>query len=304
MRAAVQRALGAAGLPLTAVGFARRVLRTDRPMAREVLEGHARGFPAGFDTAVGQWHAPHAALDRFAGEERGFAYECAGMFARLADLATGRAHAVERLLSGTGDRYAHLVHVGAGRPFTAARLPVPIPLPRTPLLRWPALDGAAFFGGTRALARHGRVTTPSAQVRIACFGRAAWFLESGDVDGVARLISTLPVAAHPSLWSGVGLACACAGATDDGGRAGLVRAAGAHRPHLAQGVAFVAAAARSGIVPTRTRAACAHVLGVDPEQAAVWSDAAAEGLTRARHVHAHLRWRTRVRALATPVAPS
>lgn len=311
VRAAVRRAFRAPRLPLSTADFGRRGFRTDRPVAREALEGHARSFLTGFNTAVGEWRAPHAALDRLADEERGFAYEGAGMFARIADLATaGRARAVERLLSGPGHRYAHLVHVGAGWPFAAARLPAPIPLPRTPLLRWLALDGAgfaaAFFGGARALARQCRAaTTPAAEAKVAGCGRAVWFLESADVAGVARRVSTLPPAAHPSLWSGIGLACAYAGATDEAGRAELVRASGTHRPHLAQGVAFAAGArVRSGIVPEHTRAACAQILGVHPEQAAAWTDAAAEGLTDSRHVHAYLRWRARVRALAAPVTPN
>jgi len=80
------------------------------------------------------------------------------MYARLVDLATGGATgALRRLLDGPGRQYVHLVHVGAGWGLAATRLPVPVPVPRTPLLRWLALDGAGFaetyFGGPRALRR-------------------------------------------------------------------------------------------------------------------------------------------------------
>ncbi|MFJ6676984.1 DUF1702 family protein [Actinosynnema sp. NPDC091369] len=308
---AVRRVLRPPRLPLALADFGRRGFRTDRPAAREVLETHARSFLTGFNTAAGGWRAPHTALDRLPAEERGFAYEGAGMFARIADLATaGRARALDRLLAGPGDRYAHLVHVGAGWPFAAARLPVRLPPPRAPLLRWLALDGAGFaatfFGGARALARRCRdVSTPVAEVEVAGCGRALWFLESGDATGVARRIADAPAPARPALWSGIGLACAYAGATDEAGRAALVRASGPHLPHLAQGVAFAAAArVRSGIVPEHTGAACAQVLGVDTARAAAWTDVAAEGLTDSRHVHAYLQWRARVRALAAPVSPS
>ncbi|WP_051765613.1 DUF1702 family protein [Saccharothrix syringae] len=308
--AAVGRLLGLVRLPPSLADFGRRGFRTDRPHARAVLEAHARSFLVGFDTGARAWRDPHAALAEVDPEERGFAYEGAGMFARALDLATaGRARALRRLLAGPGDGYAHLVHVGAGWPLASARLRLPTPPPPTPLLRWLALDGAGFaetfFGGARALARRCRTAPgPEAEAVLAGCGRAVWFLQSADADGVAGLVAALPAPARPALWSGVGLACAYAGAADDACRARLVAAAGPHRAHLAQGVAFAAGArVRSGIVPAHTRAACEQVLGVAPERASAWTEVAARGLTGSADVHAYQAWRARLRELVAPVAP-
>lgn len=291
-------------LPLSMADFARRGFRLDRPAQRAVLERHAGNFLGGFNLAVRSWRAPHGPLSEVAEEERGFAYEGAAMFAGLLDLATaGRARALDRLLAGPGAGYPHLVHVGAGWLFTAARVPAVVRLPSAPLLRWLALDGNGFgevyFGGVEALLRRaGRTPGPVWQARLAGCGRALWFVQSADPDGVAEVIERAPVAARPHLWSGVGLACAYAGAVDDAGRAALLDLARPHRSHFAQGVVFaVGARARSGVVPDHTRDACAQLVGVTVEEAARWTDETSADLLGYRHVHAYLEWKARLRAL-------
>ncbi|MFI9005774.1 DUF1702 family protein [Actinosynnema sp. NPDC053489] len=289
-------------LPPRMADFSRRGFRLDQPAQRAVLERHARHFLGGFDLAVRSWRRPHEPLSRVDAEERGFAYEGAAMFAGLLDLATaGRARALDRLLAGPGNAYAHLVHVGAGWLFTAARVPVLPRLPGTPLLRWLAVDGSgfgeAYFGGARALLR--RASRPSGavwQVRVAGCGRALWFVESACPSGVADVIGRAPAPARPHLWSGVGLAVAYAGAADRVARADLLDLVGPHRAHFAQGVVFAAGArVRSGIVPRHTREACAEVLGVTAEEAARWADEAAEDLLDAPDVRAYLAWKARLR---------
>lgn len=289
-------------LPPGMADFSRRGFRTDSPEQRAILEGHARNFLAGFNIAVGRWRDPHDALATIADEERGFAYEGAGMFAGLLDLGTaGRAGALRRLLAGPGDGYAHLVHVGAGWLFTVAQVPAVVRMPSTPLLRWLALDGSgfgeAYFGGTRALLRRAlRRPSPVWQARLAGCGRALWFIESARPDGVADVIGRTPAQARPHLWCGVGLAAAYAGAVDDAGRVLLAELAGEHRLHLLQGVVFAAGArVRAGIVPAHTRTACAQLIGVTAEEAAGWTDETSADLAAAGDVHAYLEWKARLR---------
>jgi hypothetical protein len=290
------------GLPLRLADFSRRGFRVDRPAQRAVLELHARNFLGGFNLAMRSWRRPHEPLSRVDAEERGFAYEGAAMFAGLLDLATGgRARALHRLLAGPGNAYAHLVHVGAGWLFTAARVPVVPRLPRTPLLRWLAVDGSGFgevyFGGTRALLRRAS-RTPGAvwQVRVAGCGRALWFAESACPAGIADVVDRAPTVARPHLWSGVGLAAAYAGAADEPARAELLDLVGRYREHFAQGVVFAAGArVRSGIVPRHTRDTCAQVLGVTAEEAARWADEACTDLLDTTDVRAYLEWKSRLR---------
>ncbi|MBW4722493.1 DUF1702 family protein [Saccharothrix obliqua] len=284
--------------------FGARGFRTDRPVARAVLEEHARMFLTGFNIGAAHWRAPHAELaGRVPDAERGFAYEGAGMFAGLLDLATaGRARAVRRLLAGPGHAYTHLVHVGAGWLLSPLRVTAVPRVPATPLLRWLAVDGAGFgevyFGGTPALVRRAhRRPDPRWEARLAGCGRALWFAESADVAGVAAVVDRAAPAARPHLWAGVGLAVAYAGAADDAAFDALEQAVGPHFAHFGQGVVFAAAARhRSGVVPAHTERAVARFLGVGVAETADWSEAAARGLTDAPDLLAFLRWKARLRA--------
>jgi hypothetical protein len=289
-------------LPFALADFDRRGFRTDRPDERELLEGHARSFLTGFNLVVSNWRAPHTVLREVVAEERGFAYEGAGMFAGLLDMVTaGRARALDRLLAGPGDDYVHLVHVGAGWLLTAVRVPVVVRMPRAPLLKWLALDGSGFgevyFGGKRALHRRARQAPgPVWEARLAGGGRALWFAESADPQSVAAVIADMPPAARPALWSGVGLAAAYAGAVGDEGRACLAALAGEYLPHLAQGVVFAAAAReRSAVVPVHTERACGQLIGVSSGQCRRWADTTSADLLRHHDVSAYLEWKSRLR---------
>jgi enediyne biosynthesis protein E3 len=298
------RAGSAFRLPLVLADFTRRGFRVDRPAARVELEAHARSFLRGFNVAVRHWRDPHCALGEFPEFERGFAYEGAAMYAGLRDLATcGRASAFRRLLSGTGDRYAHLIHVGYGWSLAPLRIPVPVMKPSTPLLRWLALDGAGFaetyFGGVAALRRRcRRHPTQAWEARVAGSGRALWFAESADVDGIAATIDSIASLARPHLWSGVGLACCYAGCADEDKLGDLVAASGQNWPHFAQGAMFaIAARARANVVPPHTERACRFLFSVEPHVAAAWTDEAARGLTDSAKVDAYTEWKARLRSL-------
>lgn len=290
--------------PLGMADFARRGFRLDRPAARAILETHARSFLTGFNVVAGQ-RDPHAALAEIPDEERGFAYEGAAMRAGLTDLATaGRARAFARLLGGPGQGYVHLCHVGYGWGLVPTRLPLPVLVPRTPLLRWLALDGAGFaevyFGGIRALARRcRRARTPKWAAWLAGCGRGLWFAESADVPGIARTIDSLPLEARSHLWAGVGLAACYAGCIDEKAVDELVAASGADEPYLCQGALFaIAARVRARIVPEHTELACRRLFAVTPQEAARWTDLAATDLAERSSLAAYLEWKSRLRDLS------
>lgn len=299
--------VGRLRLPLRLADFSRRGFRLDRPAKRATLENHARHFLGGFNLAVRHWRDPHPVLSAVTPYERGFAYEGAAMQAALRDVLTaGRAGALSRLLGGMGDRYVHLIHVGYGWAFVplsvSLRVPLPVPRPATPLLRWLALDGAgfaeAYFGGLRSLYRRCRGRSGAAwQARVSGCGRALWFLESADVDGVTRAVELAAPPSRPWLWSGIGLAACYAGSADESEVDDLVAASGRHWPHFGQGVVFaVAARSLSGIVPPHSERMCRHLFGVAPDEAKAWTDEAAKGLTGSVNVSAYSEWRSRLRA--------
>ena len=290
-------------LPLRLADFERRGFRTDRPEARAVLERAATSFIAGYNVAAqtSTIEKLHHGLQDFADEHRGFGYEGAGMHAAIADLTTPRAPAALRCLAaGPGQDYSYLIHVGAGWPLSLLRVPHVLRLPTTPLLRWLAVDGAAFgavfFGGQRVLRRICDAKPgPLWRTRVAGAGRAAWFQQSADVAGIARLIGEQNPAAAADLWAGIGLACGYAGPTDAAGRAALREASGRHVDWLRQGVLFAAAARdRAGIVPPHTRDACRELVGIDVEQATRWADDACADLLDRKDVAGYDLWRDRL----------
>lgn len=292
-------------LPRSLVDFERRGFRLDRPDRRAHLEHVAVSFLDGYDMArrAKDLDGLHDRLATVPADFRGWAYEGAGMHASIVDTMTfGRARAVSALVGGRGDDYTHLVHIGAGWTTALARVPwVPVK-PTTPLLCWLSLDGAGFgasyFGGRRVVTRlAGRTRTPADRARLTGAGRALWFVESGDVPGVAETIAALPPAAHGEVWAGVGLACAYAGPTEPNDRDRLLAASGRHRSRLAQGVAFAAAARlRAEHVPEHTAVACTDLVGADVETVVGWAYDTCTDLEDRTDAAAYDLWRRRLAA--------
>jgi len=247
----------------------------------------------------------HESLAELPAAQRGFGYEGAGMHTAIEDLLRfGRSERTERLATGPGAGYSHLVHVGAGWPLAPVRSTRCLRLPRTPLLRWLALDGAgfgaAFFGGERALHRICRYSTdPRQRAWIAGAGRALWFQQAADVEAIQRVIGAQPSAAAADLWAGVGLACGYAGATDAAGRRALGQASGRFLSNVRQGVLFASTARlRSGFVPEHTALVCRELVGLPVEQAARWTDEECADLVERMDVEAYQLWRDRLAARA------
>lgn len=288
--------------------FQRRGFRTDRPAARDCLEAVATSFLTGYNLAARARDIDelHALLAEVPEAQRGFSYEGAGMHTAIADLLNfGRSERTERLARGPGAGYRHLVHVGAGWPLAPIRSARCLRLPRTPLLRWLALDGAgfgaAFFGGERALQRICRRTdSPHQRIRIAGAGRALWFQQAADIEAIQRVIAAQPPAAAADLWAGVGLACGYAGATDTDSRRQLAQASGRFLSNVGQGVLFASTARlRSGFVPEHTTQACRELVGLSVEQAAQWTDEECADLVDRPDVEAYQLWRDRLAVRAT-----
>lgn len=290
-------------LPTRLADFRRRGFRTDRPHSRAALEKAAVTFLRGYNRAARARTLDelHDRLDDVEPEYRGFAYEGAAMHLAVADLArAGRTRYTEALSTGRGDGYTYLVNVGAGWPLAWTRRPRVPRLPETPLVRWLAVDGAgfgaAFFGGERALQRICRATHSSVwRTRVAGAGRALWFQQAADIEGVCRVIGQQPAPARPDLWAGIGLACTYAGATDAAGLTELRAATGPHLAWLQQGVVFGAAArARAGVTPSHTHDACQNLAGLDVDQAATWAAEESSDLLQRRDIGAYDEWRQRL----------
>ena len=297
-------------LPASLADFGRRGFRTGDAAVRARLEGHARAFLDGYELIRRHGSAAvHGHLAEVPADERGFAYEGAGLAAALLDLMRpARRHRnIDALLAGPGGDYVHLVSVGAG--WIGAALPFGAATRRVtdPLYRWLGLDGAGFargfFRGRRwiiRLARRANHRVPAHRVICQGAGRSLWFVECGDVEAISWQIDRFPFGMRRELWAGVGLAACYAGGTDDTGFRLLTAVDGPCRDALAQGVAFAAAArCRSGHVPDGTRRTVAGLAGVSLEAAAAWTSVA-EVPARAHGggLDAYLGWQAEIRASA------
>jgi hypothetical protein len=241
----------------------------------EVVESFACGYNSALTGAFDGATALPAAL-------RGFAHEGAAMSLTLLDLMTAsRGRRVRELVAATGDRYPHLIHVGAGWAFARLRLRPWTMLPGAlgaPILRPLAWDGwgfhQAFFAPRRVLVQ--QRPGPRRGFCDQGAGRTLWFYAGADPDRITALIAAFPAVRRPDLWAGIGLAAAYTGAQPPSVLAALRERAGvANLPHLAQGAAFAATAhLRAAPPPPEVAAAVESLTGVPLPIAAHWTDTA------------------------------
>src|SRR2546423_7279140 len=288
--------------------FGRRRFRLRGGPARERLEDSARTFLEGFNEAVAGPGGDRLAeaLAAIGEEFRGFAYEGAAMGCALAYLVTlSGGRRLRTLMEGPGEAFPHLVHVGAGWAFARLRLrPWKALRAGDPLLRWLALDGfgfhQAFFHADRVVGGQDiepGLTGVRRQVRDQGVGRALWFHECADPEGVALRIAEFPAVRRPDLWAGIGLAATYAGGCTDEELVALSAAAAPHRAHLAQGSVFAAAArVRSGLpLPAHCRSGARLLADADARTAAGWADAALPGPGTPPDGAAYQAWRAGIR---------
>lgn len=277
--------------------------------ARGILEAAGQAFLSGFHAALRAGTPAQLAADveRLPPERRGFAYEGAGMACGVLDVLTGsRGRRFAALLAGPAAPYPHLAHVGGG--WAYARLGLR-PRNGTPGARppecWLAWDGygfhQGFFHSDRVIGRQHverGLTTDERSIRDQGLGRALWFHECADPEGVALRIAEFHPERQGDLWSGAGLAATYAGGAVPSELQRLAELAGEHRPDLAQGAAFACKAHHiSGIVPQHTGEAALVLTGTAVEKAADLTDRALETLgPRATGTVHYQQWRAGIRA--------
>ena len=291
--------------------FARRGFRAGEAGAQRRLEQVGQTFLQGYHAALLDAE-PEMLARRLSEVEvalQGFAFEGASMGLALLDhLTPGRRDRWQTFLDGPGMVHVYMMHVGAG--WAVARLPwlrrrVERPLARMdPLLRWLALDGYGFHEGYFHWRRRVRKqVSPKRLSGYACrvfdqgLGRSLWFVDGADVVRIPQTIAAFPPSRHADLWSGIGLACAYAGGVDDHAIEALRTAAGAYRPHLAQGAAFGAKARqRAGNLISDTTRACEILCGLSADAAAHVTDVALVDLAHDGTETAYEVWRRRIQA--------
>jgi hypothetical protein len=162
--------------------------------------------------------------------------------------------------------------------------------PHDPLLRWLALDGygfhQAYFHTKQYVWQQHQGTIPgwepagyANRVVDQGIGRALWFVNGSDVQGVATTIGAFPESRQGDLWSGIGLASVYAGGADAGELSDMVKLAGQYRSHAAQGAAFAAKARLlAGLVMPGTEIGVKVHCDMSVEDAAAVTDEARQGL--------------------------
>jgi enediyne biosynthesis protein E3 len=250
------------------------------PDVQERLDAVVQSFAAGYNAVL----APDGGRDIAAlpAALRGFAVEGAAMSCVLTDLLSfSGGSRLTRLGEAYGERYTHLIHVGAGWAFARLRRP-PWRGIRfgEPVVRWLAWDGwgfhQAFFGARKVFGAQWveRAARGEARpVRDQGAGRALWFYAGADPGRISAIIGRFPEHRRGDLWAGIGLAASYTGAQSADVARELVRDAGRYRPQLGQGAAFAAKARTlAGEVPPSSAAAIGVLAGVEASVAAHWTD--------------------------------
>jgi hypothetical protein len=301
----------ALGIPVAAARVQRRGFVVTDPAVARRIEAIGGRFLEGYHAALERVDAAALArrLDEVEPEERGWAYEGAGMALALLDvLLPWGGDRFGRFAAGAGAAHVYMLHVGAG--WALARLPVRPQRAlrrRDPLLRWLALDGMGFHEGYFRWGRYAAGAPPPRRVRgygrrafDQGLGRSLWFVQGAAVDRIARAIGALEPARHPDLWSGVGLACAYAGGAGPEAAQALRRAAGPWWTHVAQGAAFAAKARqRAGNPAPHTDLACRILCGCPAEAAADITDRALPAVADPRGDEPAIEaWRSAIRRAA------
>ena len=239
-------------------------------------------------------------------ENRGFAYEGAGMALMLLDrLGIGRG-SFAAFLEGPGAPHMYLVHVGAG--WAVARLPwLRWRLSRTlnshdSFLRWLVVDGWGFHEGyfhwPATIRRHQLPSGLDGYAGRAFdqgLGRSLWFVEGIDPERVASSISRFPAHRHHDLWAGVGLASAYAGGAGREALERMATLAGAHAAAAAQGAAAAAEARDCAGNPAGyCDLACRVLCGMPADAAAAVARQMRLHLPPDGAIPAYEVWRTRI----------
>jgi hypothetical protein len=246
-------------------------------------------------------------------ELRGFAYEGAGMGLMQLDCMLPWKKRLHTFLAGPGSPYLYPAYVGAGLALARLRKqPEPMLAQLDPVLRWFVIDGYGFRHGI--FARHATLEEKAVPQHLSAYarcvfdqglGRSLWFATGADVERIATIITTFPLARQSDLWSGVGFACAYAGGTDRLTIEALRAAGSSYCSQLATGAAIGAKGReRSGNLVPHTELACQILCGLPADMAAHMTDVALQNLPIDSVEPAHKLWRQRIQAQFAVLAGS
>jgi hypothetical protein len=294
------------GISPDEASFARRGFRETEPSIRLHLEDIGRTFLRGYNAALSyqELTALSDCLNNLPLETRGFAFEGAAMGLSLLDCFTPwRNTRLQSFLNGPGRSHVYMVHVGVGWTLARLRLSVEKTLSRMdPLLRWLVIDGFGFHQGyfywrryVEEQAQPGRLSGYANRAFDQGLGRSLWFIGGADARYISATVQAFPKARQADIWSGVGLACAYAGGTDEAGLITIRDATGPYVAHLAQGAAFAAKTRlRANNIAPHTERACETFCNFSAESAAAVTDVALEGLPPDGVEPAYEVWRARI----------
>jgi hypothetical protein len=293
------------------VTFERRGFHSPGPQQQANLENVGLMFLEGFKTGMmGRGMADIASsLDAVERPFRGFSYEGCAMALAVRDAfrPVGR-HWIRDFLAGPAAPHIYMAHIGIG--WAMARVPSMrwrAIMPEDEVLRWLALDGygfhQAYFHTSRYVDRQyqGRIALwqPAEYASRAIdqgIGRALWFVNGSDVEGVAKTIARFEASRHGDLWSGAALASVYAGGATEGDLKLMLELAGPHGPDAAQGAAFAATARlTAGLVTPQTEASARIYCAMSVEEAAAVCGQALDALSEGGSEPGYELWRKRIR---------
>jgi enediyne biosynthesis protein E3 len=294
------------------VTFERREFTAPSPARQANLEKVGSKFLEGFEYGMGGRSLAEieSSLEMVEPAYRGFSYEGCAMALAIRDgIQPLPGHWIRDLLASRGATHIYMTYIGVG--WAMARLPRPrwrAIMPDDPLLRWLALDGygfhQAYFRTKQYVAQQYQAPIPgwhpadyANRAVDQGIGRALWFVNGSDVVDVAATIDKFAPSRRGDLWSGAALASVYAGGAAGDELAEMVRLAGPHQAHAAQGAAFAAKARLlAGLVtPGTERGVLAHC-GMSVAEAADVTDEARRDLPAASGpVPAYELWRQQVR---------
>lgn len=246
-------------------------------------------------------------LNGYPEEQRGFAYEGAGVGLAALDLFTPWMTARTQHLVDNAFRYRYAIYLGAGMAMARVCHPPLRFLKRLtdPVFKWVLLDGYGFHEG---LFRHTRCVkeqhVPSRLRRgrsiLSIFdqgvGRSLWFTTGANIDGITRTIASFPRSRQADLWAGVGLACSYTGGADAVAITELAHRAGRYLDRLAEG-ASVGAYNRHvvGNADSRNHTAVEILCGRPVPEIAALATRALSEISLLGADEAYMNWRALVR---------
>ena len=292
--------------------FAKRGFTAPDVTRQANIEKVGRIFLEGFEYGMAGQHLAdiESSLETVEPAFRGFAYEGCTMALAVRDgIRPAGRHWVRDLLASRGANHVYMAYIGVG--WAMARLPKlrwRAIEPHDPLLRWLALDGygfhQAYFHTKQYVWQQHQAPIPgwepagyANRVVDQGIGRALWFVNGSDVQGVATTIEAFLPSRRADLWSGAALASVYAGGADAGELSDMVRLAGPYRSHAAQGAAFAAKARLlAGLVTPGTELGVKVHCDMSVEDAAAVTDEALDGLpSQEGNVPRFEMWRERIR---------